>query len=334
MFGAALGDQGDGVDVRPMVAEDSCGLSELVFRCYGDGYSNQVIYRPDDLSDLIRSGAHSGAVAVAGGQVVGHMAFRWPHPDATVVEAGITVVDPEWRGKGLMGRLAIEMGQMLIDDGAVGFVHFPTTAHTVMQRASLASGGRETGIMVAYLPPDARDQEIAEEGSHRLSVTVVYQPGLEAPGQDIFCPDRYEDHVLATASSLGLTRTRVGADRLADGGTVLRRSPDPAHGVSHVQVHGIGGDIADQMAGILEESDARVVHVDLPMNDPGINHAAEGLRSLGFAYSAWLPGWAGHDMLRLQWIDHPSVEELSPTLFSDEACRLMDSIRAELPASG
>ncbi len=53
---------------------------------------------------------------------------------------------------GLKGRLGLALGEVLVSEGAVGFIHFPTTAHPVMQRALLSAGGRETGVMLAYLP--------------------------------------------------------------------------------------------------------------------------------------------------------------------------------------
>ena len=156
-------------EVRPIRPDDAPMIAQLVERCYADGYHKDVMYRPDELAGMIRSGSHSGVVAEAEGTVVGHMAYLWPNENATVVEAGITVVDPGWRGKGIMGRLAVAMGEMLTAGGAIGFVHYPTTAHEVMQRASLSSGGRETGIMLAFLPPETRDRAIAEPGDHRVA---------------------------------------------------------------------------------------------------------------------------------------------------------------------
>ena len=89
-MGETADDQvGDEVEVRPLEPADTPGLRELIERCYGDAYPKPVMYRPDELAGLIRSGEHSGVVAVSGEEVVGHMAYTWPDPDATVVEAGM-----------------------------------------------------------------------------------------------------------------------------------------------------------------------------------------------------------------------------------------------------
>lgn len=307
------------LDVRRLVPADAPGLGALIVRCYGDAYPKPVMYRAEELAARIRAREYDGVVATAGPAVVGHIGFSRPAPDATVVEAGTTVVDPDRRGEGLMGRMGAALGETLIAEQVCGFVHFPTTAHPVMQRASVSAGGRETGVMLAYLPPEA-------PGGTRLAVTVVYQPVLPAPAQAVVLPERYAEPILELAGALGLARTRApaGAPR---GPSRLERSAEPARGLERVIVRRIGPDLAER---VLQGTTAPLVHVDLPMDDPAIGDAVESLRAAAFAYAAWLPGWAGHDALRLQRLADPSEAELAPALESAEARRLMELIRAEL----
>jgi hypothetical protein len=334
MSGMADDDVADDVEVRPMTPADTQGVSDLIVRCYGDAYPKRVMYRPDELARLVRSRAYNGVVATTGAAVVGHIGYTWPTRAASVVEAGTTVVDPRCRGKGLMGRLAIAMAELLASEGAVGFTHFPTTAHPVMQRASLGAGGRETGIMLAYLPPDTRDLTIAALGEQRLAVTVVYQPVLESSAQSVYLPRRYAGQILGIADALGLRRSAARPFRTPTGESQLDRALDPSRGLERIAVDHIGADIAITVASVVASTPAGLVHVDLPMNDPGIDHAVEQLRSSSFAFAAWLPGWAGHDVLRLQHVAGWSEAELSPTLFSPEAEALMAVIRAELLGLG
>ena len=317
------------VEVRPIVAGDAPGLAVLIERCYGDGYPKQVMYRPDELAALIEAGDFSGVVAEADGSIVGHIGYSWPSREASVVEAGTTVVDPQWRGQGLMMNLAVALAGLIASDGASGFVHFPTTAHEVMQRASLGSGGRETGIMLAYLPPDTRDRTAAS-GPDRIAVTVVYQPVAPAAPQEIFIPARYEELILGLATSLGLERSVAGPPVEPAGGSELTRAFEESRGLERVGVERIGSDTGARVEEIAGQSPATLIHVDLPMDDPGIDHATGQLLELGFAFAAWLPGWDGRDVLRLQRIADPTPAELAPDLFSPEARGLMEMIGAEL----
>jgi len=229
-----------------------------------------------------------------------------------------------------MGRLAQALGEELAADGVSGFIHFPTTAHPVMQRASLSAGGRETGIMLAYLPPETRDLALGAPDAGRLAVTVVYQPILAAAAQRIHVPGRYEQVVLGMAADLGLGRRAAGAARPPSGESRLHHRFDPARELLRISVERIGADVAAAVASLMAATPAAVIHVDLPMNDPGIDDAVVSLGGSSFAFAAWLPGWAGHDVLRLQRLEHPTEAELSPRLWSPEAAALMAGIRTEI----
>lgn len=327
--GAATPD-GIGCDVRAMTPADAQGLSECIVRCYGDGYPKRAMYRPDELAALVAAGDYGGVVATAGGQVVGHIGFTWPARAAIVAEAGTTVVDPRHRGSGVMGRMAPVLAEALVAEGAVGFIHFPTTAHAVMQRASLSAGGRETGVMPAYLPPATRDRAIGAAKDGRLAVTVVYQPLRDAPGQAVHVPRRYAGLVAGMAAGLRLARDMPEPFRAPHGASRLDRAFDAFRGLERLAVERIGADLEDRVAAVMRDTAAGLVHVDLPMNDPGIDHAVERLRRSSFAFAAWLPGWAVHDVLRLQHVSAATDAELSPALVSPEARALMTTIRAEL----
>lgn len=317
------------IQVRPMTPGDAQGVSECIARCYGDAYPKRVMYQPEEVAMLVRSRSYNGVVAACGTEVVGHIGFTWPTTASTVVEAGTTVVDPGRRGQGLMGRLGLALGEMVAREGAVGFVHFPTTAHAVMQRASLSAGGRETGVMLAYLPAATGDA-VGAGGEGRLAVTVVYQPVGVARSQNNYVPRRYEGLLTNFADGLGLSRNVAEPLRTPSGDSRFDCVFDASRGLLRISVDRIGADLATAVASAVRSHAAGLVHVDLPMSDAALDHAVEELRLLSFAFAAWLPGWAGHDVLRLQHLPFLSDGELSPSLFSPDANALLTVIRTEL----
>ncbi len=320
----------DEINIRTMESADAVGLSACIRRCYGNAYANRLMYEPTVLADQLRMRAYRGVVAIDGADIVGHIGYNLPTLSATVVEAGTTVVDPSYRGAGLLGRLAQALRENVIADGAVGFLHYPTTAHTVMQKASLKSGGCETGIMLAYLPPEARDLAIGGSGEDRLAVTVVYQPLAETPAQAFFLPDRYGDLITGFAERLQLCRTSAGDRAKPAGSTKLRQVADHHSRRDRFIVDQVGDDLIERIASAIEASDAGVSHVDLAMDQPTVDHAVEKLRKLGFVFCAWLPGWNESDVLRLQFLKRPTTGELHPNLHSPAADQLAVLIRSEL----
>jgi hypothetical protein len=318
------------INIRTMDSADAVGLSECIRRCYGNAYANRLMYEPTVLAEQLRSRAYRGVVAVVGSVVVGHIGYNQPNPTSTVVEAGTTVVDPDYRGAGLLAQLADALRKNVVADAAVGFLHYPTTAHTVMQKASLKSGGCETGIMLAFLPPDARDLAIGGSGESRLAVTVVYQPLVEASARALFLPDRYNSLIMGFAERLQLSRTSTGDHTNPAGSTKIRLVTDQHSRRDRFIVDHVGDDLVERIASEIEASDAGVSHVDLTMDRPEVNHAVEQLRKLGFAFCAWLPGWNESDVLRLQFLKAATMSELHPNLHSLAADQLAVLIRSEL----
>ena len=320
----------DEINVRTMEPTDAAGLSACIRRCYGDSYPKRIMYEPVALAEQVRSRGYNGVVAIAGADIVGHIGYSRPNPAATIVEAGTTVVDADYRGAGIMGRLASVLRANIIADGASGFVHYPTTAHTVMQKASVQSGGCETGVMLAYLPSEARDLMIGGSGEDRLAVTVVYQPLIEAPAQEIFLPDRYHDLIANFAKQLQLQRTLSNAPTELTGETKIRQTAEMNGDLERLTIEYVGEDIAEVVASATAQSDACLIHVDLTMNKPEIGHAVEALLAVGFAFCAWLPCWNECDVLRLQLLKSPTTGELQPNLYSHPAQEIGALIRGEI----
>jgi hypothetical protein len=310
----------DGIEVRSVTPADAPVVTACLVRCYGDAYPKRWMYDAADLSARLADGRYRGVVATATGTVVGHIGFTRPGPAATVVQAGTTIVDPAHRRGGLMTRMAALLSEQIVAGGAAGFVHFPTTAHQVMQRASLRGGGCETGVLVGYLPG-------------RLAVTAVYQPLAPAPPQAVHLPARYADLIAGLVQQAGLARTtRAWAPPAGD--THRTRGTDAGRGLARIALHRIGADVAAALAAELSTVDEPLVHVDLPLHEPGVDAAVTALRGERFAFGAWLPGWAGHDVLRMQRLRDATPAELAPDLYSAPAKRMMAGIRRELTSSG
>ncbi len=97
----------------------------------------------------------------------------------------------------------------------------------------------------------------------------------------------------------------------------------------NVHVTAAGEDLAPVVEAALSDHAIRVTHVDLCMDDPGIGHAVESLRQLGFRFCALLPEFAHTDVLRLQRLTHPTPTSFAPRLANRGARRLLDWMRAE-----
>jgi hypothetical protein len=268
-------------------------------------------------------------VAVAAsGEIVGHMGLTIRDPRAETADAGNSIVDPRYRGQQLVAHLALAVIELCRADGFLGFHHYPTTVHPIMQKLALA-GGTETGIMLDYIPSGTEYREIdGAPRSGRPAVVVVYHPLQAAPEREVFAPSELTEMIRSMYARAALSRTfGVGARLLSPCATELAVSHNPRRGLLRIEIARVGGDIGEKTHAALAGSAAPVCQLDLPMDDAATPAAVEELRALGFFFSAVLPEYLEGDVLRLQRVAKAKL--VRPELVSAEANAIFDVIEAD-----
>jgi hypothetical protein len=325
--------------VRSLVAEDASDLTACVVECYGTTYPKRVLYDIEALRESIRNETYSGIVAVApsNSMLVGHIGWVRHALTAATVEAGATMVRPACRGQGLLKELGSGLHAELKRSGFSGYVHFPTTAHTVMQRASVSSGGAETGLLLGYLPVELDVAGFGGPRPRRLAVTAAYQPLGEPPSCIVGVASDSDAMWLAeVASKLGLRRTiTVTGDQPTLAASQITSSYTASRDLLSITVIDIGADLAGAIDIVAMEHPSLLIHVDLDATSRAASWACRHLASNGFVFGAWLPGWYGYgsDALRLQRISDLDVVDLQPELLTPEARAMLQRITGELRAN-
>jgi hypothetical protein len=235
------------------------------------------------------------------------------------------MVRPAYRGKGLLKVLGSGLHDLLRQAGFAGYVHLPTTAHTVMQRASVSSGGVETGLLLGYLPAELNVAGFAGPRARRLAVTVAYQPLGAGPACDVGAASEADAAWLReVARKLGLDRrVTVWHDEPMSPATEIVVNYVASRDLLGIRVAQIGHDLADVVALAIAEHPSLLVHVDVDASDQLSSWAYRELAAIGFVFGAWLPGWFGADAMRWQRISDRELVDLEPELFTDEAKALL-----------
>lgn len=324
----------DAVEIRPLAPGDAEQLTACFERCYGSSYVVEFFYDPAAIRSRIADGRVQSVVAkTTTGEIVGHMALMRPHPEALTVELGNTIVDPRYRGHGLAARLGAALVEACRSGGYVGFHHYPTTAHAIMQKLAVQAGGVETGVMLAYIPEgtDYRELGGASAGG-RLAVVVVYQPLAPAPARAVFLPPRFETLLRAIYSRAGLERVAATpAEPAASSATALRFSLDTRRQLLRIQVESVGADVSDRVDELVRSHPADVAHVDVLLSDSRAAYAVERLRARGFFLCALLPEFATSDVLRLQRL--AGLPPALPDLVYAEAGEILRAALADRASS-
>ncbi|MBW2390142.1 MAG: hypothetical protein JRG89_17185 [Deltaproteobacteria bacterium] len=318
--------------LRQLVAADAGELVRCFERCYGKSYVDGDFYHEAMIRSRLAEGRLRSIVAVnEQDEIVGHMGLSARHPDALTADAGNTVVDPRYRNQKLAARIGLELFGLSREIGLVGFHHYPTTAHPVMQKLAVQAGGVETGIMLDYIPGETDYKGFADEqAAQRLSTTVVYQPLAPAPPRDIYLPERYRELVawLCAASKLDRRLHEPAAEPLSSRSQLVA-SVYPRRRLLRIEVRRSGADLVEAVARQTEGAEVDVIQLDLPLADSGVSLAVEVLRSEGFYYSALLPEYFEGDVLRLQKTTGPFQTALREKLATADACSLFAFIEKD-----
>jgi len=321
--------------IRDIEPEDAIELSALFRRCYGESYGSPIFYDVIALGELISKQTLISTIAIKDQQIVGHIGITVHHLESEVCETGNTVVDPNVRGEGLLLRLGAALHDLVQRKGYVAYIHYPTTAHEIMQKASVAYGGKETGVMLAYVP-EATDYKLDKQQVGRLAATVAYQPLSPLSSREVILPERYQAVISSIYENLNLDRRvttplHSRGQPLVSDKAQIKHHYSPPHGLLHIFVESEGSHISSQVSALIEKYQPEITHIDLPVDNPDIDAVIESLRELGFFFSALLPEFAHTDLLRLQAINSLTVRDFELNVINEDAINLSNFIKSDAP---
>lgn len=294
--------------IRLMEQADAEQLVELVRKCYAEGYPNKIMYRPDEIKSALREGLLHSVVSIdSAGQIIGHCALTFPHPEAPLPEAGKMIVDPDCRGQHLSNRLAEHRKAIAIENDLVGYWSECVTNHPFSQHEIIDSGGVETGAFIAKDAPTWHMAGVNNVTDVRLSLMTYYIPIKSAPSRSIFLSGPYAEFARDLSGELGIARTIQGEAASELVKTALNYSVNPDNQFAQINVSLLGTDIGERIDALLENLKGQgieVIHLDIPLDQPNALIAIPELEKFGFFWASWLPEYLPTgDILRMQKTD-------------------------------
>jgi GNAT superfamily N-acetyltransferase len=323
-----------GIEVRFLAPEGAEGFTRLVRRCYGDSYDAAWVYDPVAVAARLSDGTLWSTVGVADdGELVAHVGLGRQRADDDVAESGQAVVAPEYRGRHLFTLLKRRAAEQAAARGLFGLYSEATAAHPYSQRANVALGAVETGLLLGYIPATVEYEAIDAE-HHRQSVVLYYLKTNDGHRRPVYPPARDRDMVQRIIERAGLRGVVHDApsDAPSHARSDLHIDDRDDHNDRVVTVRTVGTDLLDQLTAARDDALARAfdcVYVDLPLADPGTQRRGDGLRDLGFAFGGVFPNRQHDcDVLRYQYLDRVTLDTSDIALASDHGRELLDYVTA------
>jgi len=324
------------VELRLMRPDEGLGLARLVYRCYGYGYSRDSIYSPETVREYLKSGLVISYVAVApDGEIVGHVALVRDRPEDRVGEMGQAVVDPRYRGRGLLEKLSQCVVNKARQDGLAGAFAEAVTTHPYSQKSALSLGFRETGVLPGFLPAKTVSSGAADRGAPRRgSIILFYMAFNRRAGVPVYLPSHHEQMIRSIYENAGIKRNFSGA---ANSGappglpprSCLGVSIQPAAGRAGIRVLEYGADLETAVRSYRDRlCDRRIdcIYLDLPLENPAVRPSCAAMELLGFFFGGIVPETAAGDVLRLQYLNNVAVDPTDLQTASDFSRGLLDYV--------
>lgn len=344
--------------IRTLDASEAIQLARLVYRSYGYSYVYDDMYYPERIIARHQSGLLNSWVALSPpGEIVGHIAEMKSQPNDPAVEWGIAVVNPGFRGGGMMQRLL----QALLDNLArqqamIVFAH-AVTSHIFTQKTCLKFNFYPTALQLC-LVPSLSFKHINEQQRQRES-TYIFVRCLQAlPVVSLFIPKWHYQTLLRLVEPLGLdlpladpekkdlsdstsppldTRRQAHNDVLTQAQYIHPHSVFSSEILSHanlasLHVSVIGADHAELLARELRRlccEKVDVVHLSLDLSDPAAPALVASAEQLGFFVSGFMPMMPAPYTLCLQYLNNLLLDYDAIQTEGEAARYLKDWVKSE-----
>jgi hypothetical protein len=316
-------------------------LSELFYHVYGYSYINELVYYPEKIRKMRRSGKLISIVAAdRTGRFHAHVGLvRWArNPD--VYEAALGLVDPRVKSRGLFSRI-FEKTMERVHRTPMQYCFFDfVTNHDRSQRVIARHGTRDMAIFVGCQSGEtqARLEKLGmgedPEDMDRYSLLYSIIPCVTHPfGREVSLPLSIGERFAFLLEPFGLAWTPESRFSALPAHGAFRTSYQPQQNAVVFDLHDPGREAADGIAATWQQllrNGYQYAAVDVPLRAPGLGNLYDKLAGSGFFAAGFIPYRNSAELaFRFQALGPTKVAWDSIRLSTDPARRLLQLIRED-----
>ncbi len=320
------------LEIRAVRPDEARDVSECVYFGYGLSYVYEDLYYPERVKALIESGEVTSVMALSESDgILGHIALFRPSPEATVSEWGMAVVDPAYRGQGLMTTMV----EAILTEGKrqelAGLFAHSVTSHPATQKICRKYAFHDTALLLGYAPKSLKFRKMKEELPQRESTMINFRYLREPEAVELHLPTWHEAMLTRIYDPFGLEiRDGTPSAEAASSHSRLESRLTAYLNMADIILRTAGKDFPEVlrhrlMVFRLKGTDVVYLHLDLEDHDtPEACRAAE---TLGFFFAGVQQGHPFDHTLTLQYLHDLEIDYEAITVVSDTARALRDYIR-------
>ena len=307
----------DGIDeleVRELGEDDVPSLIACIRRCYGETYAEHEFYDAAYVRGELRAGRLISVGALDGTRIVGHVGTRVRGRGDVIAETVCGVVDPDYRGRGLIAQVGGPMTARYGELGIAGIMHFATGAHDRTQRPIVASGAVPTGVLLGHIAAETEYRGIEHPFvDKRIGVVVYVHMFGRLDALDVYVPQCYAEALADLYEQLALDRRVFSHNDAPRSLQTWRGSAqhDAHRGISLLRFGALADAATVPAIELVDHTVSQchtVAYADVPIADPRGLDVIARLAQTGFCFGALLPGTARTEAIRLQRLRGAAIE--------------------------
>ncbi len=314
------------ITIREFTEGDEEGVATLIYKNYGHSYIKDLFYYPQKILEFHGKKFYS-VVAETNGRIIGHFAFILVL-ESTIAEIGIVVVDPLFKGRGIMNRmlkLVLEKAEEIGLDAVFGEA---IMYHTFSQKSNLHYDFSESALMLGKTPLDITIENTELTKVRKRGAVLVGYHFFHTYKKSLYLPKIYRDQIEQTYLNAGIpfSKKKKKIDKIPEH-VFLTYQFDPPTNIATIRVDRYGKDFKHKF--LLLVSQLRAKHCDMIYADislesiPQINKVVKIMNKKGFFYSGIMFLYhEKEDYLRLQLKHSDRVGSKNYVCYSDFCKRL------------
>ena len=300
------------IEIRLIRDEDAIEVSRCAFKSHGYTFRDDHVYYPERLLEQNRNGSMVSAVAVTkDGSFVGHAALVFRTPGDRIAEFAFAFVNAEYRGGGVLFRIAHFLVSTLKTRELDGVYCFAVTHHTFAQERMESYGMRDCGILLATSPVSWKIRWIPGDVTQRISLTQGFKYLRKPESLMLYAPPQHSDMIekvyrgLGVEHQYGVPETKI--PWLPSQPSAITTQVNTLEGRADIHVNRYGAGIVREIRSLLRSFCIRqisAVNLYLNLQDPATYSFAEEFEKTGFFFAGILPLMSPGEGLILQFLNN------------------------------
>ena len=321
------------ITVRDFQEGDEEGISHLIYKNYGHSYIKDTFYYPQEIAAQ-HSRKFYSVVAESEGRIVGHFAFILL-PESTIAEIGIVVVDPLFKGRGIMNRMMDRILQKAREVGLDAVFGEAIMYHVFSQKSNLKHGFSESALMLGKTPVDITIENNELTQMQKRGAVLIGYKFFQRYDKSLYLPKVYKKQITKTYENAQIRwKRKKKIKKTAPEHLFLHYRFDPPTNIATIRIDHYGKEFKHKFLLLVEQLRAKhcdMIYADISLEEiPQINKVVKILNKRGFFYAGVV--FLLHeqkDYLRLQLKNSDKIGTKNYVCYSDFCKALSAYIRED-----